>query len=297
MKFTIEKQELEYLYYNKKLNIKEIAKLYNVSYTLIRNWMIIYSIERRNSKELSRKYHINDNYFEIIDTEEKAYWLGFIYADGCIMKTKNSYRISLTQTDKNVLDSFSKSISSSYPIRAYISNTGFTKKNGEKSRYYIIVLNSNKLAIDLINKGCTTKKSLKLKFPTEEQVPKHLIHHFIRGYFDGDGCVSITRSTRHYNEYSSISYYLIINISGTKEFLEGIKDNFNFLEKDSNVIHKELRTNTNCYNLKLTSSKRSLLFYDYIYKDSNLYMKRKRETFRDYNGNYHKKVDRIVRSV
>lgn len=54
---------------------------------------------------------------------------------------------------------------------------------------YRLACYSKKSYTDLINKGCGINKSLILKFPDETQVPQNLISHFIRGYFDGDGCV------------------------------------------------------------------------------------------------------------
>ncbi len=241
-------------------------------------------------------FTINNNYFDKIDNEEKAYWLGFMYADGYIrQRGDNSWLISLCQNEKSVLEKFLKSLNSNHNIGKYVTNTGFSIK--KESIYYKVTIHSEKLFKSLNRLGCIPNKSLILKFPTEEQVPEYLISHFIRGYFDGDGCVCISKSTRHYKNYSSISNYLLVNICGTIEFLESLKRVLPFIEYKDSIIHKEKKRISNCYRMDFTSTKRSNLFYNYIYKNATIYLDRKKETFRDYNENYHKKVDRIVRSI
>jgi len=293
----IAKETLEDLYNNDKLTIAQIAIVLNTWQATIRKLLIKYEITLRGSSYANRKYTVNHDFFEIIDTEIKAYWLGFMYADGHLSQRKDcSTQITLTQVNKLILEQFKLDIEATYPIGTYTSYSGFIHKNGELCKYSKITIASNKMATDLIDKGCVQNKSLILKFPTSEQVPDHLIHHFIRGYFDGDGSVFQQKGTRHYKNYSSISHYLGVNICGTKEFLIGMHEKLMFLPKDAHVIHKEERKSTNCYNLRLTSTKRCILFKEFIYKDSTRYMARKKETFRDYNENYHKRVDRIVRS-
>lgn len=126
----------------------------------------------------TRKYSFNENYFNNIDTEEKAYWLGFISADGCVYGKKNTnskiLEIGLALTDINHLEKFRTSINSNHRI--------IEKKNGCK-----ISIVSRKLYDDLNLLGVTERKSKTLTSPSEELIPETLIHHYIRGYFDGDG--------------------------------------------------------------------------------------------------------------
>lgn len=290
-------EQIKELYYNKKLRLKKVGEILGVSETTVRKIMIKNNLKRRSNKELARKYYVNNNYFATIDTEDKAYWLGFMYADGHIRKLEYGYTITLTQVENGVLEKFKNCLESNYPISNYKLNGSFTKKDGTDTYYNKITINSEKLFNDLKNLGCIENKSLILKFPTEDQVPKHLIHHFIRGYFDGDGCVIISKSKRKHKTMVSTSYYSLVSICGTLEFLTGLKDNLPFLNNSTyKCIVKDNRKTTNSYALKLINNIRVKAFENFIYKDSINFLDRKRETFRDYNENYFKKVDRIVQS-
>ena len=136
--------------------------------------------------------------FEIIDTEEKAYWLGFLYADGSVSSTDNRIELGLAEKDLNHIEKFKEFIG----IPNKISYRPQTKS-------YRYSFKSIPCKEDLIKHGCVPKKSLILKFPTEEQVPEHLIRHFIRGYFDGDGWFSNTSSCFQ------------VGIIGTEDFIRG----------------------------------------------------------------------------
>ena len=97
-----------------------------------------------------RKYNCNYDYFKIIDTPEKAYWLGFIMADGCVMISKRirklkTYetiqqryflKIALSSVDTQHLEKFNQCINSSYPVKEYINKTGY-KPNSKYSRIII----------------------------------------------------------------------------------------------------------------------------------------------------------------
>lgn len=106
----------------------------------------------------------------------------------------------------------------------------------------------------------------------------------------GDGSVFILNAKRNINNKIYLNRYLNISICGTFEFLTELQNQLSFLNS-AHVIKKEKRRSTNCYNLVLTSNKRSWLFYDFIYNNSTIYLERKRETFRDYNKEtLHKRV-------
>ena len=89
---------------------------------------------------------------------------------------------------------------------------------------------------DLIKQGCVPNKSLILTFPNKHQVPKNLINHFIRGYFDGDGSISYGIQERYSVRKKQNTKRLNINAQfiGTKEMLTVINNcvNFNGLEKE-----------------------------------------------------------------
>lgn len=167
--------------------IKKLCAKYGHDMTNMKIHLKKWGVELRTPSESKQKYKINQDYFKYIDTPEKAYWLGFIYADGCIIKNKESYTnslsIGLAKKDAPHLQKFLNAISSPRPIYYYQNNASIIIKN-------INIVN------DLTLKGLTPKKSLTIQFPSEEAVPNKLIRYFILGYFDGDGTISYNKSNK-----------------------------------------------------------------------------------------------------
>ena len=129
-----------------------------------------------------RKHFINENYFETIETEKQAYILGFIYSDGCVEEHPTTSALTFTQLeqDEDILYKIKEELGSDYPLLKSVQ-----KINGEiKTKFYAY---NRKLCEDLTKLGATPRKSLTLKFPFF--LDERLLPHFIRGYFDGDGCV------------------------------------------------------------------------------------------------------------
>ena len=213
---------------------------------------------RLKQNQPNKKY-VDENIFETIDTEEKAYWLGFLYADGCVNRTSDRIELSLKEDDYKHIWKFKNFLKSEHNIgkkQKVIKNKIFIS--------YRLAITNKKLKYDLINKGCVPNKTKILKFPTEDQVPKHLIHHFIRGYIDGDGCITN-------NQTSKVS----LEILGTQNFLEGILKFYN------------LPINKYIYNFKHSDIKRLVLtgekafsIIEKSYKNSIIYLDR---TFNLYN--------------
>lgn len=129
---------------------------------------------------------------------------------------------------------------------------------------------------DLVFHGCVPRKSLILKFPTT--IPKKLISHFIRGYFDGDGYNSISIATNK-NKTNTIYYTCSYGFNGTYEFLTSLND---YLPIKLN-IHKEQRNiNTNTHFATKSGSTNFKIMYDYLYKDATVYLNRKKSKFEKY---------------
>lgn len=205
---------------------------------------------------ISRKYKINDNYFEVINTEDKAYWLGFLYADGTIVKQPNrekSYTIAITlkETDKYILESFIEKLESDYYLW---ENT----ING--SNYYRLTIRCMKMAQDLMKHGVVPNKTHVLKFPNSETVPNFLMSHFVRGFFDGDGYVGIKKHKR--GSYSASIEFVCASYNFTKELQNRI---FNDTTHSFTLSRKTKTT----HRLRKHSKKVCLDFFKYIYKDSN----------------------------
>lgn len=245
----------EFLYLHKSL--PKVAKLMNLDNLTLRLRF------RDNGIDIKRrKYTLNENYFSEIDTKDKAYFLGLLYADGC--NTRSGVSINLESSDGYIIEKFLQKIESNMPVKLVT----FNKLNYKPQNS--IQLCSSILSKDLIKLGCMPKKSLILKFPTEEQVPKHLIHHFIRGYFDGDGSIYRVSTSR-----------LTFNIVGTLSFINSIKS---ILEINCELNDVKPYKNDNVYSLSYGGNVQCKRIYDWLYQDcEDLFLTRKKFIFEDIN--------------
>lgn len=223
----------------------------------------------------TRKYQFNESYFEKIDSQEKAYWLGFIAADGYITKRKQGQNVfGLTLHEKEPLEKLSVNMESNKPIYEY-DNRKYKQKFSDKTEYKLLFV-SNKLVSDLEKNGIIERKTFKLEFPYF--LNKDFYSHFIRGYFDGDGSVFFSKKKKE-----SLDDILCVSICGTYKMLSSIKEQLGFLNEDSKCLYKDDRVETDCWNLKLYNQSRALAFYEYIYKDSNnILLQRKKDKFDNY---------------
>lgn len=204
--------------------------------------------------------------FEIIDTEEKAYWLGFLYADGSVGSKEDKIELGLAEKDLKHIEKFRDFMKISNKI-----------SYRESTKSYRMSFRSSKCKQDLINKGCVPKKSLILKFPTQEQVPKHLIKHFVRGYFDGDGW--FTNTTECFQ----------VGIIGTLDFIQGFLDAIENINKNNKIFTVHRVNGAKRYVFGAYQD--VLNFLNWIYKDSSIYLDRKYEHYLDFINNgskYHK---------
>lgn len=208
---------------------------------------------------MKHKIQFNNNIFNVIDNEQKAYWLGFLYADGYVRNGKRcSVEIGLSEKDKNHIYKFRQFLNSDHKI---------SFKKNKLGNSFRISVEDPIFYEDLVRLGCTPRKSLTLRFPTENQVPKILHKHFIRGYFDGDGGITMTEKTKS------------INILGTKEFLNGIKNAVPLLQNKKLYPLKYNDTNKNTFRIQFEAIKDIKCFLEYLYQDSNIYLDRKYEKY------------------
>lgn len=223
------------------------------------------------------KYNYNEKFFKNIDNEEKAYWLGFLYADGCITRFyKNekirsmSLEITLQESDKDHLVKFLNSLESNVPIK------NKKVKNYNECR---VVVNCTKMCEDLISNGCTPRKSLTLTFPDENILKDDFIRHFIRGYFDGDGCVHYSKRMYFYKnrnkEYNQFSF--VCSFVGTKDFLNSIKSILNKNGISSGAVYR--KEGQKAYEFRIHGKDNIKKYFDYLYNDSSIYMDRKYNKF------------------
>ena len=192
--------------------------------------------------------------FEKIDTEEKAYWLGFLYADGSVGSKEDKIELGLAEKDLKHIEKFKTFMN----INNKISYR-------EKTKSYRMSFRSAQCKQDLINKGCVPKKSLILNFPNENQVPKYLIRHFIRGYFDGDGWFTNTEKCFQ------------VGIIGTENFINGFLDSIENIDKKNKIFDVHREDGAKRYVFGAYDD--VLNFLNWIYKDSNIYLERKYNSY------------------
>jgi hypothetical protein len=225
------------------------------------------------------KYTYNEKFFTDINNEEKAYWLGFLYADGCITRFyKNerlksmSLELTLQEEDKGHLFKFLQSLESNVPIQNKTVKGKDKKYNANR-----LVVNCTNICRDLIDKGCTPQKSLTLEFPS--WLNENLVRHFIRGYFDGNGCVYFNIIPYYYKQKNNTYNQKKFNVSfvGTYDFLNSIK---NILIKLNIKCTEIYSGNTGrAFEFRLYGHENIKKFYDYLYNDNHFCLKRKYEKF------------------
>jgi hypothetical protein len=241
-------------------SINYLSKKYNYSNpTLMRRLKEIGLYQGDDSKK--ERYIINESYFEIINTPDKAYFLGLLYADG--YSINNTVGIDLQESDKELLEKFNKYLESNKPLKTY------PRKCINSQNRVRLIITRKKIAKDLEKLGLLSNKTHSICFPTEEQVPLKLQSHFIRGVFDGDGCIS--KGKRFYNA----------SITGNKCLLEGIEKVLvnNTKIKKGYYTKRHKNKNDNIYTLNLSSNSYALKFFDFIYEDATIFLKRKFDKF------------------
>lgn len=199
---------------------------------------------------------------------EMAYVLGFFAADGSMLKNRRGgCFIEFNITDRVVL----------YQIRAAISsNHKITKRPSRSPKWkdiYRIQIGSREWFADLSRLGLTQHKSNTLRFP---KVPKKYMGDFVRGYFDGDGCVYFKRlkyADRKYKRWALLTLFT----SGSKQFLESLWE----ILKQHDIQGGSLKNKTRGFELVL-SHKDSLALYRLMYHTAfttELYLPRKYNLF------------------
>lgn len=250
-------QIIEY-YKTKPMTIKELCDKFNLCNVTIIKILNKYNIKRYNRTKLFSP-QLNEHYFENIDNEEKAYFLGLIVSDGCIYSQNirsSMVTITLQGCDKYILERFIKCIKSN----KHITSDG-------RGCFEIQIL-SDIMVNDLRKYGLFENKSLHTIFP--KNLPKDLYCHFIRGLIDGDGSISF------YNRQNRCCHVKAIRFcQGNKKFVE---DFIKFLHdnigtKMINVYQEK----ENLWSCAYRANSDMILLINYLYKDATIYLTRKKE--------------------
>ena len=204
-----------------------------------------------------------------------AYVLGFFTADGNMIKNKRgAHFVSFYSTDKDLLEKIRLNLKSDLKISAKKINPKYP--NHKQS--YVLQIGSKEIFNDLLRLGTTPNKSLTIRMPV---VPKKLLSHFLRGYFDGDGHVSASEYQK--KDRKDKSKIIITGFtSGSKKFLEDLR----ILLKQHADMHGGTLYYTQGYRLCF-SIHDSLRLYNFMYQqEKDLYLSRKKSIFEHYFNNW-----------
>lgn len=240
------------------------------------------------------KYYVkNENYFEVINTEQKAYFLGLLFADGTNASDRvdangklikrNQIALALKSNDSHILDSFLFELDSNYKLHI----RKYSLKNKEWNNQHVLTITSAKMSEDLSRLGCIPNKTKSLIFPTNDIVPNELIHHFIRGYFDGDGCVWVGKRypfTFNDGELGRKRTRIIHNMKftfvGLDSFIESMKTKLIEYVGFNDVKINYNKRKERSASLEYSGRNNIIKLYNYMYKDATVFLKRKEEIFK-----------------
>lgn len=179
----------------------------------------------------------NEHYFDAIDTYSKAYIVGFIAADGCIVRNSfgknSSLSITVKYEDKDILEFIKQEIGNTHKLLEIIRPSSFDKS--KTIHHCRLSFSSMPIVAALLKLGIDYRKSLTMP-NIIKNIPYKFRDAFIIGYFDGDGSVT-TRDGLYLNDNGALcrDYSLYVQFRGTKEFLSGICQHLNISESH---IHK-----------------------------------------------------------
>jgi DNA-binding transcriptional regulator WhiA len=255
--------------YNELKSVRKLAKKHNVHHKTMSQILNKFDIYFE-PKIIRTK---NENIFSE-ETEKSFYLAGFIAADGNIHHKNNNYHlhIGLYKDDLNHLIMMQKLLNSNSNIRTYENNSIIDGRTLHSTIKAFTVC--SKQIYEDLNKNflISPNKSLTLMFP--EHLSTHpMIHHFIRGYFDGDGSWSI-RNPNIKNKQSKIN--ICFELLGTKHFIENVN---NILHNNLNLPSNKIEQKKNIYRIRYSGNKLSSTIGDWLYKDAAIYLDRKYQKY------------------
>lgn len=265
--FTKEQVDRMVELHNQKISLKEIGKEFGVTANPIK-----IQLELRGCEVKQRRYEITEGYFKTVDSEEKAYWLGFLAADGCIRRRVNDkdgktrgdgISLKLSVMDEKHMERFRDSICPDARIYYYRNKTVTRLGNDSYSDTCNLRINGNELVQDIIKLGVGPRKTFTVGKPN---IAEEYYRHFIRGFFDGDGCCYVKKKLGNRGLYT-----LDVRFS----FACASKDMRDFFAEELIKIGISTKSYDNL-NLNITGGfLNSKKFFDYIYTDATIYLQRK----------------------
>lgn len=271
-RYTLEEIEKEVIKnYKKGMGQIKSGKKFNLTQSNVKYILQKNNIYIRNFSEAaaisnpSRGYDKNEDFFKK-ETSDMAYIMGFIAADGSVSEKTNRIKITLSAVDHNFLEKIAKTIPVKNPVVKRITNKGFEITE--------LAWACEEHKKDLAEYGIVPNKTFLLELPTKLN-QKYWID-YIRGYFDGDGSVSLIQ-----NSHGRGNGHLRWQIGAAKpDILIWIVD---FLEKEFNIpkvsILKQEKNRKTPYYYFQYSSTATRKIYEILYTENSLYLPRKKKCY------------------
>jgi len=221
---------------------------------------------------------INEAFFKKWSAE-MAYILGFFSADGCLtINPRSSHYIEFSCNDKDVLEKIKRALKSDHKIG------GRKRVNPNWKKSYRLQIGSKKMFNDLVKFGFTVNKTETVSLP---KIPKKYFADYLRGYFDGDGCINY--GYYHYKDRRAKKYHILFRlVCKNKKYLIDLSKQIKNLVDTKG---KNLFAHGNAFGLSY-STKDSLKILNFIYNKPTIYLTRKFKNSNQAIKNYYKLVDR-----
>lgn len=251
------KEEIVRLYKTRPMTQHELAKRFDVSPPSIIKILKEYRIKPYSKVQLFSP-DLDEHYFDVINTEAKAYFLGLIITDGCIHNTKGKQplvSLTLQENDKYILESFKQEIRSNKVVTT--DGRGCAEIN----------ILSRVMVNSLRKYGITERKSLNTVFP--KLIPKEHYPHLIRGILDGDGSVSFYARRGRKCHVKAIRF-----CQGNEQFLKDIVD---CLFENCNATKiNTYQEKENLWSIAYRKDDSLIKIIKYLYEKASIYLTRKK---------------------
>ena len=254
---------------------EKIGKIAGVPAKTITWWRKKLGIPKADPSQAARKYTITKDYFRKIDSATKAYWLGFLMADGCVYTkyNKKSYTkvliLGLASKDEDHIKKMLTAMKANYPIRHGESKA----PNGKYYNNASVFITCTEMCEDLEKHGVNGKKTFEASIPPD--LNKSYIRHFIRGFFDGDGTLLRCNRSDHNRAFSLCS--------ASKHILQDIKMHFESVlsipEYSIKKIDRDIYKH-DFYLYTVSGISNNYKIFKYLYNYSPTALDRKKKTAR-----------------
>lgn len=257
-------EEIEYIIssYKKGTSKNKLRLEFGVSEGVIKRILEKNNVEIRQVQESNkRKFNINDNYFDQ-ENSNMAYIMGLWAADGNVSFNENRLDLELNSVDLEILEQIRTELCSERPIKIYQCQNGYIKSK--------LLFWSSHIKRKFAEYGIVPNKTYSEDFHAPYKLDKKYWIDYIRGFFDGDGCVKKASSLTF--ELNSINHQFLVDIqSFMKEYYD--------IDMQISIVHDRPSQYT-LYRL-YCYGKYAKKVYNILYTPNSLFLKRKYERWQE----------------